>query len=272
MQYPTRYAVALFAPLLLLGCEERARQASEVEKSAPAGDVARTSETKSEASASTTDSGKTESPTTTAAAASTSSPSQTFARTVKPAETVAAPAPAVETQATGQAGSPEAQEKPRVEIDTSMGRIVLELDPAVAPITVENFLRYVDEEFYTGTIFHRVINGFMIQGGGFTVDGLQKPTHSPIKNESEHSLRNTRGTISMARTRVRDSATAQFFINLVNNPFLDYPNNGGYAAFGRVVEGMDVVDKIAQVPVAQTPLSEAQPLRPVVINAIRRLD
>ncbi|RMD61687.1 MAG: peptidyl-prolyl cis-trans isomerase [Planctomycetota bacterium] len=137
-----------------------------------------------------------------------------------------------------------------VKLQTNVGDIVLELDREHAPISVENFLRYVDEGYYDGTIFHRVIPGFMIQGGGY--DENLRPagkTHPPIKNEWRNGLKNTRGTIAMARTRVADSATSQFFINLVDNAFLDQPRDGAaYAVFGKVVEGMDVVDKIAQIP------------------------
>src|SRR3972149_3391924 len=140
-----------------------------------------------------------------------------------------------------QAGSP------MVVMKTSMGTIKIELDEAKAPVTVKNFLAYVDEGFYDGTIFHRVIDGFMVQGGGFTADMTQKPTKPAIKNEAGNGLKNLRGTIVMARTSVVDSATAQFFINVVDNAFLDHrdetPGGFGYAVFGRVVEGMDVVDK-----------------------------
>ena len=141
---------------------------------------------------------------------------------------------------------------PRVRLVTTLGDIVLELDRSKAPKTVENFLAYVNEGFYEGTIFHRVIDGFMIQGGGFTQDFMKKPTHSPIQNEADNGLKNERGTIAMARTGDPHSATAQFFINVVNNDFLDFrsptPRGWGYTVFGKVVEGMDVVDNIRHTP------------------------
>jgi len=139
----------------------------------------------------------------------------------------------------------------KVIMETSMGTITLDLDDDKAPITVANFLEYVKSGHYDGTIFHRVIDGFMIQGGGFTRDMNQKPTRDPIRNEAMNGLKNARGTIAMARTMVVDSATSQFFINLVNNDFLDFTQPTtqvfGYAVFGKVVDGMDVVDAIAKV-------------------------
>ena len=149
-----------------------------------------------------------------------------------------------------------AEEKPQsanpvVLMKTSEGLIKIELWPGKAPETVKNFLTYVDEGFYDGTIFHRVIGNFMIQGGGFTPDMKQKPTHAPVKNEAAADVKNDRGTIAMARTGVVDSATAQFFINVVDNAFLNHkdnsPNGFGYAVFGKVIDGMDVVDKIKGV-------------------------
>lgn len=141
---------------------------------------------------------------------------------------------------------------PRVLISTSAGNIVVELNREKAPLTVENFLGYVERGFYEGTIFHRVISGFMAQGGGFTTDFKQKPTQAPVKNEADNGLKNQRGTIAMARTSDPHSGTAQFFINTVDNDFLDYrsptPNGWGYAVFGRVVEGLDVLDKIEAIP------------------------
>lgn len=132
-----------------------------------------------------------------------------------------------------------------VKLSTSMGDIVLELDGVKAPISTENFVSYVNKGFYDGTIFHRVIDGFMIQGGGFTSDLKQKPTEKPIKNEWKNGLKNRRGTIAMARTAVADSATSQFFINVNDNAALDQPNDGAaYAVFGKVIAGMGVVDKI----------------------------
>ena len=135
----------------------------------------------------------------------------------------------------------------RVKIETSQGDIVVELDEKAAPVTTKNFLKYVEADFYNDTIFHRVIAGFMIQGGGFTADMLQKQTHPPIVNEADNNLKNDRGTIAMARTNDPDSATAQFFINHKNNDFLNYtgPRNPGYAVFGKTVEGMNIVDVIA---------------------------
>lgn len=141
------------------------------------------------------------------------------------------------------------QGNPTVELRTDLGVIVLELFPKKAPITVENFLRYVDSGFYDGTIFHRVIPDFVIQGGGLTYDFQNKPTLSPIKNESDNGLKNTIGTLSMARTSNPDSATSQFFININDNAHLD-PQGGrpGYAVFAKVISGFDVLDKIVKEP------------------------
>ena len=138
-----------------------------------------------------------------------------------------------------------------ITLKTSKGDIKIRLFEEDAPITAKNFLDYIDSGFYKGTIFHRVIPGFMIQGGGFSADFVQKPTSEPIKNEAANQISNRRGTLAMARTGVVDSATAQFFINLVDNDFLDFkaptPQHYGYCVFGEVVEGMDVVDEIAGV-------------------------
>lgn len=143
----------------------------------------------------------------------------------------------------------ETDMKEIVVLETSKGNIEIELDSEHAPVTVENFLGYVNSGFYDGTVFHRVIPNFMVQGGGFTPDGTQKHTNPAIKLESDNGLKNTRGTVAMARTNNPDSATSQFFINVVDNPFLDYaPGNDGYAVFGKVVSGMDVVDEIKDVP------------------------
>ena len=138
---------------------------------------------------------------------------------------------------------------PQVLMETSLGKVKIELFEKEAPISVKNFLDYANSGFYGGTIFHRVIPGFMIQGGGFTTDFKQKPTNAPIKNEAANGLKNDRGTIAMARTGAPDSATSQFFINVVNNNMLNRPNPDGvgYAVFGKVVEGMDVVDRIKAV-------------------------
>ncbi len=157
----------------------------------------------------------------------------------------AAPADKPATPAPAKAGNP------RVALETSLGKIVLELDPAKAPKTVENFLGYVKSGFYDGTIFHRVIPGFMIQGGGFTTEMKQKATQPPIPNEADNGLRNRRGTLSMARTNDPGSATSQFFINVADNQSLDHTGKTaggwGYAVFAKVVEGMDVADKIVNV-------------------------
>lgn len=164
---------------------------------------------------------------------------------------------------------------PRVELVTSMGTIVLELDATAAPITTENFKAYTEAGFFDGTIFHRVIPGFMAQGGGFTPDMKQKPTNPPIKNEADNGLKNLRGTVAMARTGVVDSATAQFFINLVDNSFLDHtaktPQGYGYAVFGKVVSGMDVVDAIAAVPTTTQGQFQDVPQTPVAIQSARLL-
>ncbi|MGA0854128.1 MAG: peptidylprolyl isomerase [Luteolibacter sp.] len=139
----------------------------------------------------------------------------------------------------------------KVRLKTNHGDIVLELNKDKAPVTVENFLTYVKKKHYDGTVFHRVINGFMIQGGGFESKDstlVEKSAGKPIVNEGKNGLKNTRGTIAMARTNDPNSAKAQFFINVQDNAMLDYPNNGGYAVFGSVVEGMEVVDKIKAVP------------------------
>jgi cyclophilin family peptidyl-prolyl cis-trans isomerase len=166
---------------------------------------------------------------------------------------------------------------PKVKMETSEGVIVIELYPEKAPDTVKNFLSYVDEGFYDGTIFHRVIPNFMIQGGGFTEDMQQKPTHDPIKNEADNGLKNDRGTVAMARTANPDSATAQFFINLKDNDFLNHTGKNlrgwGYAVFGKVTDGMDVVDKIATVPTGIHPKGlQDVPKTPIVIKKVTRVD
>jgi cyclophilin family peptidyl-prolyl cis-trans isomerase len=162
------------------------------------------------------------------------------------------------------------QGKPVVALKTSQGTIKIELDQEKAPLSVANFLSYVDRGFYDGTIFHRVMDGFMIQGGGYDANLVEKTTSAPIKNESSNGLRNERGTIAMARTMVPDSATAQFFINVVDNPSLDYPRNGGYAVFGHVVSGMDVVDRIKAVPTNSQKGMQNVPATPVVIESAKR--
>ncbi len=161
--------------------------------------------------------------------------------------------------------------EPRVTLETNYGNIVLELDAKKAPRTVANFLQYAREGFYDGTIFHRVIGDFMIQGGGFTEDFKQKPTHPPIANEAVNGLKNTRGSVAMARTSDPQSATAQFFINVKDNSFLDYPGQDGfgYAVFGKVIEGMDVVDKIRQAPTGVGgPGMRDVPKEPVIIKKV----
>lgn len=177
-------------------------------------------------------------------------------------ETVAPPAP-----------KPDAV---MVEMNTNKGVIQIELNRAMAPISVKNFLTYVDEKFYDGTIFHRVIEKFMIQGGGFDQQLQHKPTHPPIKNEAINGLKNSYGTISMARTGVVDSATGQFFINLVDNKSLDNwgtsPGAYGYAVFGKVTVGMDVVEKIGKgKTIAKSSLFRSYPEEQIVIESVRRI-
>ena len=156
-------------------------------------------------------------------------------------------------------------------LKTTLGEIVLQLDAEKAPITVENFLSYVDAGHYDGTTFHRVIPNFMIQGGGFSLDMSEKPTRKAIKNEANNGLKNERGGITMARTQAVDSATAQFFINLKDNDFLNHGDRDfGYAVFGRVTEGMDVVDAIAKVPTGRRGPHGDIPLEPVVIESASR--
>jgi len=162
---------------------------------------------------------------------------------------------------------------PAVIIETSAGTIKAELWPDKAPATVKNFLAYADDKHYDGTIFHRVIAGFMIQGGGFDAAMGEKPTRAPVKNEARSDVRNERGTLAMARTMVVDSATAQFFINLVDNGFLNHqnetPRGFGYCVFGKVTEGMDVVDKIAAVATGNRGQFENVPTEPALIKSVR---
>lgn len=165
-----------------------------------------------------------------------------------------------------------AADKPHVLLTTSLGEIELELDDAKAPVTVANFLGYVDAGYYNGTVFHRVIPNFMIQGGGFTADMQQKETRAPIQNEADNGLTNERGSIAMARTNDPDSATSQFFINHKDNDFLNRSGSGaGYAVFGKVVRGLDVLDKIAQVPTGNRGMHQNVPREPVLIQAASRL-
>jgi len=173
-------------------------------------------------------------------------------------------------------GRKEKGKNPMVLMKTSMGEIKLELDAEKAPITVANFLEYAKAGYYDGTIFHRVIPNFMIQGGGFTPDMSQKPTRAPIKNEADNGLKNTVGTIAMARTNVVDSATAQFFINAKDNAFLDHrgktPAGYGYAVFGKVVDGLDVVKKIEGVSTTTKAGHGDVPVDDVVIESVTILD
>jgi peptidyl-prolyl cis-trans isomerase B (cyclophilin B) len=160
-----------------------------------------------------------------------------------------------------------------ITIQTSEGTIKADLDEEKAPITVENFMRYVDDGHYDGTIFHRVIPSFMIQGGGFSADMKQKPVKAPIRNEAGNGLTNDRGTLAMARTSVVDSATSQFFINTADNAFLNHrgetPDAFGYTVFGKVVEGLDVVDRIEKLPTGRAGHHDDVPVKPVVIQSIR---
>ena len=170
------------------------------------------------------------------------------------------------------AGSLLAAENPKVLLTTSLGEIEIELNAEKAPVSTANFLSYVDSGYYAGTQFHRVIPGFMVQGGGFDASMQQKDTLAPIKNEADNGLHNVRGTLAMARTQVRDSATSQFFINHKDNAFLDNGSRDfGYAVFGKVTRGMDVVDKIAQVPTANRGGHQNVPREPVLISEAKRL-
>jgi cyclophilin family peptidyl-prolyl cis-trans isomerase len=168
--------------------------------------------------------------------------------------------------------SAAAEKRPEVDIDTSMGLIRVQLYADKAPITVKNFLAYVQKGHYNGTLFHRVVNDTLIQGGGFSKEWDEKPTDPPIKNEASSDLKNVKGTIAMARTAVLDSATAQFFINAKDNPEFDHQDRTekgfGYAVFGKVTKGMDVVQKIARVSTTVFGRMREVPLKPVVINSI----
>jgi cyclophilin family peptidyl-prolyl cis-trans isomerase len=196
------------------------------------------------------------------AAATLSLPFAAFAQA--PAAPASSPAPAA-SSCTQKGNAPM-----KVKLTTSMGPIVIELDKAKAPISTENFIKYVESGHYNGTIFHRVIDNFMIQGGGFTKDMAQKPTQAQIKNESTNGLKNDNYTVAMARTNVRDSATSQFFINVKDNDFLNYsgetPQGYGYAVFGKVVEGKDTVDKMKKVPTGNSGMHQNVPTTPIVIE------
>ncbi len=166
-----------------------------------------------------------------------------------------------------------ADKNPVVVVETSLGTLKIELYEDKAPITVKNFLAYTDDKFFDGTLWHRVIPDFMIQGGGFEPGLKEKQTKDMIKNESFNGLKNERGTVAMARTPKADSATAQFFVNLKNNDFLDKAkakDGVGYCVFGKVVEGMDVVDKIAQVETHDVDMNEAVPVKDILIKSVRR--
>jgi peptidyl-prolyl cis-trans isomerase A (cyclophilin A) len=160
-----------------------------------------------------------------------------------------------------------------IRFETTHGDFTIELFEKEAPVTAQNFLSYVDDGFFDGTIFHRVIPGFMIQGGGFTEDMSQKRTKAPIKNEADNGKKNERGNLSMARTNDINSATAQFFVNLKDNDFLDHSRgNFGYAVFGRVSEGMDVIDKIAKVDTGRNKGHDDVPEEPVIIKSAKRVE
>ncbi|CAI8757586.1 MULTISPECIES: peptidylprolyl isomerase A [Pseudomonas] len=165
-----------------------------------------------------------------------------------------------------------AEKAPHVMLETSFGQIEIELNETKAPISSKNFLQYVDSGFYNNTIFHRVIPGFMVQGGGFTEQMVQKDTKAPIRNEASNGLQNVRGTLSMARTSNPNSATSQFFINVADNAFLDPGRDAGYAVFGKVVKGMDVVDQIVNSPTTVNKGMRDVPVDPVFIKSAKRID
>jgi cyclophilin family peptidyl-prolyl cis-trans isomerase len=177
----------------------------------------------------------------------------------------------VQNPAAPQAGTP-APQGPVVIVDTTAGAITIQLLPDKAPDSVVNFLEYVRDGFYSGTVFHRVVPGYVIQGGGYTPELVEKATRPPVHNEADNGLTNARGTVAMARTRAVRSATSQFFINLANNARLDHhglaPDDYGYAVFGRVIAGMDVVDRIAAMPTTSREGMDDVPVTPVVIKSI----
>lgn len=176
----------------------------------------------------------------------------------------------LQTQTAAQ--TPASAANPQVVVDTSLGSFTIELFPDKSPVSVENFLQYVHDGFYSGTIFHRVVAGYVVQGGGYTADLTEKPTRPPIQNEATNGLTNQRGTVAMARTRVVRSATSQFFVNVADNRRLDHtgyaPDDFGYAVFGRVIEGMDVVDQISRVRTTIKDGMENVPVDPVMIKGI----
>ena len=178
--------------------------------------------------------------------------------------------------AAGAAAAQGAGQNPVVLMKTNMGEVKIELFADKAPETVKNFLKYSEDKFYDGTIFHRVIDNFMIQGGGFTPDMEQKKTRAPIKNEARTDVPNERGTLAMARTGDPHSATAQFFINVKDNAFLNHKDKTrrgyGYCVFGKVVEGMDVVDKIKKVPTKKVYVHGNVPMKPVIIQSVRKVE
>lgn len=168
-------------------------------------------------------------------------------------------------------GHKAAGDRPKVVLSTTLGEITVELYSEKAPVTVENFVAYVDAGFYDGTIFHRIVPGFVIQGGGLTAEMDRKPTRAAIRNEADNGLKNARGTLAMARAQAINSATSQFFISLKDNPFLDHSERSfGYAVFGRVIGGMEVVDRISTVPTHGRGGYENVPVEPVVIRSARR--
>lgn len=198
-----------------------------------------------------------------------------FATCLTAALCLAAPAVAQEAPSAPAAPSTPATSAPAAAMEyavlrTSRGNVVIELDRSKAPVSVENFVRYAKEGFYDGTVFHRVVPGFVIQGGGFDQKGVQKKTHPPIANEWRNGLKNLRGTLSMARTTAPDSATSQFFISLKDNDSLDQPISGGagYAVFGRVVAGMEIVDAIAAVPTRSRAGMQNWPVDDVVMTEV----
>lgn len=201
-----------------------------------------------------------------------------FGCTCVPEKTASAPMPdetktVQETKQTDPEPS-QKEEKVNIVLKTSKGEITIELNQEKAPVTVENFLQYIESGHFNDTIFHRVIPGFMVQGGGFDASMVQMPTRKPIRIESSNGLKNERGTIAMARTNMPDSATSQFFINLIDNDFLNYESadRPGYTVFGKVSGGMDVVDEIAKVRTGNQGMHADVPLEAVVIQSAQRVD